>query len=314
MMKENLIAIVGPTGVGKTALSISLAQKYNGEVISGDSMQVYRGMDIGTAKVTEEEKKGIPHHLIDFKNPGEDFSVAEFQDRTLPLISNLNEKGKMPILTGGTGLYVNAIINRYQFQEKEEDSSYRKKLEGWALSAGKEALYQKLLAVDPDAKHVIHPNNQRRVIRALEVFHVTGLPFTKQQINHPNEEFYHLALIGLTMPREQLYSRINDRVDKMLEDGLLNEVESLYKQGLKGVQSVQAIGYKELFEYMDGEVSLEKAIENLKQNSRRYAKRQFTWFKNKTNTTWFDMSDGITPKVFQQISDFIEGKIKNISK
>ncbi|KGA98515.1 tRNA delta(2)-isopentenylpyrophosphate transferase [Alkalihalobacillus alcalophilus ATCC 27647 = CGMCC 1.3604] len=313
-MKEDLISIVGPTGVGKTALSIELAKKYGGEIISGDSMQIYRGMDIGTAKVNEEEMQGIPHHLIDIKDPNEAFSVADFQELVVPLITRLNQKKKVPILTGGTGLYVNSIIKGYQFSETEEDLTYRKELEQFVSVHGVEALYTQLLSVDPDAKEVIHPNNIRRVIRALEVFKVTGISFTKQQKNMPEEERYHLAMIGLTMPREQLYERINSRVDMMVKNGLIEEVEHLYNQGIKDVQSVQAIGYKELYSYFDGLYSLEEAIEKLKQNSRRYAKRQYTWFRNKTNTTWFDVSEGLTEKVFLQISEFVEGNLKNISK
>ncbi|WP_413381448.1 tRNA (adenosine(37)-N6)-dimethylallyltransferase MiaA [Alkalihalobacillus sp. 1P02AB] len=313
-MKEDLISIVGPTGVGKTALSIELAKKYGGEIISGDSMQIYRGMDIGTAKVNEEEMQGVPHHLLDIKDPDEAFSVADFQELVVPLITRLNQKKKVPILTGGTGLYVNSIIKGYQFSETEEDLTYRKELEQFVSEHGVEALYTQLLSVDPDAKEVIHPNNVRRVIRALEVFKVTGIPFTKQQKSTSEEERYHLAMIGLTMPRDQLYARINRRVDIMVKNGLIEEVEHLYNQDLKDVQSVQAIGYKELYGYMDGLYSLEEAIEKLKQNSRRYAKRQYTWFRNKTNTTWFDVSEGLTEKVFLQISEFVEGNLKNISK
>ncbi|KMK77299.1 tRNA (adenosine(37)-N6)-dimethylallyltransferase MiaA [Alkalihalobacillus pseudalcaliphilus] len=313
-MKEDLVAIVGPTGVGKTALSIELAKKYHGEVISGDSMQIYRGMDIGTAKVTKEEMQGIPHHLIDIKDPDEAFTVADFQEHVIPLITALNVQGKTPILTGGTGLYVNAIIKGYQFSEKIEDEHYRTELGNFAMEKGKDALYNRLLSVDPEVQDVIHPNNVRRVIRALEVFHVTGIPFSQQQNDHVEKDHFNLAMIGLTMPREQLYERINKRVDLMVKNGLIDEVNRFYKQGLREVQSIQAIGYKELYDYFDGLITQEEAIEQLKQNSRRYAKRQFTWFRNKTNTTWFDVSEGLTEKLFQQISEFIEGKLQNVSK
>ncbi|KHF38647.1 tRNA (adenosine(37)-N6)-dimethylallyltransferase MiaA [Halalkalibacter okhensis] len=314
-MKEQLIVIVGPTAVGKTALSINLAKKYKGEVISGDSMQVYKGMDIGTAKVTAEEQEGVRHHLIDILDPIEPFSVAEFQDRCIPLISEINDNGHTPLLVGGTGLYVNAITKQYQFESIPTDERYRKELEQLVTKIGNEQLHNRLKQVDPNAAQLIHPNNVRRVIRALEVTHVTGRPFSDQQLEEKEEESpYSLALIGLTMEREMLYERINKRVDLMMEEGLLEEARSLYDRGIRDCQSVQAIGYKELYTYFDGLMSLEGAVESLKQNSRRYAKRQLTWFRNKTDATWFDMSNGLTDQNFQEICSFIEGKLTFISK
>ncbi|WP_315617016.1 tRNA (adenosine(37)-N6)-dimethylallyltransferase MiaA [Alkalihalobacillus sp. MEB130] len=313
-MKEQLIVIVGPTAVGKTALSIKLAKKYHGEVISGDSMQVYKGMDIGTAKVTDEEQDGVPHYLIDIKHPQESFSVAEFQDTCIPLISQINRKKHIPLLVGGTGLYVNAITKQYQFESMPTDEQYRQELEQLVSEIGNESLHNKLREVDPKAAERIHPNNVRRVIRALEVTHVTQIPFSEQQGEEQTESPYSLAFIGLTMDRERLYERINQRVDLMMEQGLLEEVRALYDAGIRGCQSVQAIGYKELYDYFEGNSSLDETIDLLKQNSRRYAKRQLTWFRNKTDATWFDMTDGLTDQTFQEISSFIEGKLPFISK
>ncbi|GAE24346.1 tRNA delta(2)-isopentenylpyrophosphate transferase [Halalkalibacter wakoensis JCM 9140] len=314
MKKEQLIVIVGPTAVGKTALSINLAKKYQGEVISGDSMQVYKGMDIGTAKVTVAEQEGVPHHLIDILHPKDSFSVADFQERCIPLISQMNQEGKVPMLVGGTGLYVNAITKKYQFDEIPTDVEYRTELEQLAEKVGNESLHNKLKEVDPKSAEHIHPNNVRRVIRALEVTHVTGIPFSEQQNDEQSESPYSLAFIGLTMERDMLYERINKRVDLMMEQGLLHEAKSLYESGVRNCQSVQAIGYKELYHYFEGHCSLEEAIMMLKQNSRRYAKRQLTWFRNKTDATWFDTTKGLNDQTFEEICNFIEGKLTFISK
>ncbi|WP_368504122.1 tRNA (adenosine(37)-N6)-dimethylallyltransferase MiaA [Alkalihalophilus sp. As8PL] len=306
-MKEKLIAIVGPTAVGKTALSIYLAKALNGEIISGDSMQVYKGMDIGTAKVTKEEQDGIPHHLIDIKEPTESFSVAEFQELCRPLISDITKRGKLPILVGGTGLYVNAVTHGFGFAESPTDAEYRSQLEREAEMKGKDVLYQRLMEIDPKACEKIHPNNLRRVIRALEVYHVTGELFSVQQTEEKQESLYNLVMIGLTMEREHLYQRINKRVDQMVDDGLIQEVQSFYQQGLRDCQSIQAIGYKELYDYFDGRCSLDEAIDALKQNSRRYAKRQLTWFMNKTNATWYTVSIDDPSQHYQEIVQFVAG-------
>ncbi|WP_332690653.1 tRNA (adenosine(37)-N6)-dimethylallyltransferase MiaA [Halalkalibacter lacteus] len=313
-MKEQLIVIVGPTAVGKTALGVSLAKKYNSEVISGDSMQVYKGMDIGTAKVTAEEQDGVSHHLIDIKHPKETFSVAEFQESCIPLITQVNKKGHVPLLVGGTGLYINAIIKQYQFESMPTDKRYRDELEQLASKLGNYELHTMLKEVDPKAAESIHPNNIRRVIRALEVTRVTGIPFSRQQTEEQTVSPYTTAMVGLTMERSKLYERINKRVDIMIEQGLVEEAKALYDSGIRGCQSVQAIGYKELYDYFEGLYSLEDAIVNLKQNSRRYAKRQLTWFRNKTDATWFDMSNGLNEQTFTEICTFIEGEIPFISK
>lgn len=300
---------MGPTAVGKTKLSIELAKKYNGEVISGDSMQVYRGMDIGTAKIKEEEMDGIPHHLIDIKEPNESFNVAQFQEIVTKCIEDITVRGKLPIIVGGTGLYIEAVLQNYTFSEAISDKDYRNKLELMAKEQGVEVVHQLLSKVDEESASAIHPNNIRRVIRALEIFHCTGQKMSNQIQKQDKEYIYDVALIGLTMNRDKLYERINHRVDLMMEEGLLDEVKSFYDQGLRGCQSIQAIGYKELYDYFDGNVSLDTAVENLKQNSRRYAKRQLTWFRNKMNVTWFEMDSHNYVKKFNEISDFIEGKL-----
>jgi len=310
-LKQKLLVIIGPTAVGKTKLSIEMAKRYNGEIISGDSMQIYRGMDIGTAKIKPEEMEGIPHHLIDIKEPTENFSVAEFQHLVRAKIDEIVQKGKLPIIAGGTGLYIQSVIYDYQFSDVPGDETYRLMLEERVKEIGNEALYKELMEVDPESASQIHPNNIRRVIRALEIFHLTGKTMQEFQSTQQPDLLYDTAIIGLTMEREKLYERINYRVDIMVEEGLIEEVKRLYQQGLRDCQSIQAIGYKEIFTYFDGKMSLEEAIANLKQNSRRYAKRQLTWFRNKMDVVWFDMTDveNISKKI-KEISHCVEGKLK----
>lgn len=308
------MVLIGPTAVGKTSLSIELAKKYNGEIISGDSMQIYKEMDIGTAKIKQHEMKGFPHHLIDIKEPDEAFSVAEFQELVREKITEIISRGKLPIIVGGTGLYIQSVIYDYQFSDAPSDESIRKELEKRAALEGNENLHDELQRIDPRSAEKIHPNNIRRVIRALEVYHLTGKTISEYQDKQDPELIYDTALIGLTMERESLYKRINTRVDLMIEEGLLSEVEKFYTQGLKDCQSIQAIGYKELYEYFENRTTLQEAIEQLKQNSRRYAKRQLTWFRNKMNVTWFDMSEAADSSIFQkklaEISAHIEGKLQ----
>ncbi len=310
--KEKLLVLIGPTAVGKTKLSIELANQFNGEIISGDSMQIYKEMDIGTAKITEDEMEGIPHHLIDIKEPDEPFSVAEFQALVRMKITEISSRGKLPMIVGGTGLYIQSILYDYQFTEAESDQEYRIGLEQLAAKEGNEVLHQKLREVDFESAERIHPNNLRRVIRALEIYHCTGKTMTENQQQQQPELLYDTCLIGLTMEREMLYNRINKRVELMIEQGLLEEVKALYDRGIRDCQSIQAIGYKELYDYFDRKVTLEDAIENLKQNSRRYAKRQLTWFRNKMDVMWFEMSpmENASEKKFAEISNYIEGKLQ----
>ncbi|MEY8751169.1 tRNA (adenosine(37)-N6)-dimethylallyltransferase MiaA [Alkalicoccobacillus gibsonii] len=301
---KKLLVIAGPTAVGKSDLGIRLAKALDGEVISGDSMQVYKNMDIGTAKVTKEEMEGVPHHLIDIKTFDEPFSVAEFQKRCSDILLDLEKRNKQPILVGGTGLYIQSITHGYQFSERPEDVSLRTDLEEQAAQHGNAYVHQKLYDVDPEAAKEIHPNNVRRVIRALEVFHVTGEPFSKQQVQKPTRPFLG---IGLDLERERLYERINKRVDLMVEQGLIDEVRSLMSEGLRNQAAAQAIGYKEIISYLTGEYAKDEAIDQLKQNSRRYAKRQLTWFRNKMEMNWFDAGTEEKDVLFRQIKNFVEG-------
>lgn len=306
VQREKVVVIIGPTAVGKTKLSIALAKALNGEIISGDSMQIYRTMDIGTAKVTKEEMAGVPHYMIDIKDPEDSFSVAEFQGLVRSHIQEITARGKLPIIVGGTGLYIQSVLYDYQFTDEAGDSVYREEMEKLAVERGVEYVYQKLQEVDPESAGRIHANNVRRVIRALEIFHATGKKMSEQLEEQEHELLYDVSLVGLTMDREILYDRINLRVDIMMDQGLLQEVNRLYTDGIRDCQSIQAIGYKELYGYFEGRVSLEGAIEQLKTNSRRYAKRQLTWFRNKMNVTWFDVTEGEkTAKILQ----YIEGKL-----
>ncbi|MBJ8031347.1 tRNA (adenosine(37)-N6)-dimethylallyltransferase MiaA [Bacillus cereus group sp. N21] len=307
LQREKVAVIIGPTAVGKTKLSIDLAKALNGEIISGDSMQIYHTMDIGTAKATMEEMEGIPHYMIDIKNPEDSFSVAEFQELVRGYIREITERGKLPIIVGGTGLYIQSVLYDYQFTDEAGDPVYREELEKLATEHGVEYVHEKLREVDPESASRIHMNNVRRVIRALEIFHTTGQKMSDQLEKQENELLYDVSLIGLTMDRGMLYDRINLRVDLMVKQGLLQEVKALYENGVRDCQSIQAIGYKELYNYFEGHVSLEEAIMQLKTNSRRYAKRQLTWFRNKMDVTWFDVTDG---EKTAEILRYIEGKLQ----
>ncbi|SDJ70773.1 tRNA (adenosine(37)-N6)-dimethylallyltransferase MiaA [Sediminibacillus albus] len=300
-MKPFVIAVVGPTAVGKTSLSIEIAKRFQGEVISGDSMQIYKGMDIGTAKITKEETEGIPHHMIDIKNPDQAFSVADFQLLVRHHMEDILERNKLPIIAGGTGLYIQAALYGYNFSEQKRDEGFHMQIEEEIEQKGIETVFARLQEVDPEQAKKIHPNNKRRVIRALEVYETTGMPMSEYQANQQQESDYQPIFIGLEMDRELLYQRINQRVDQMMEQGLLQEVKKLYDQGLEQAQSMKAIGYKEFLPYFKGEASLESSVQLLKRNSRRFAKRQFTWFKNKLNVEWYE----ITPEQKQQKFEII---------
>lgn len=307
--KEKLIVLIGPTAVGKTNVSIELAKKLNGEIISGDSMQIYKGMDIGTAKIKPEETEGVPHYLIDIKDPTESFSAAEFQQLVRPLITDILQRGKLPLIVGGTGLYIQSVIFDYQFPKARQNGMIRPALEKTANEIGYEALYEELKKIDPISAKSIHPHNVRRVIRALEYYYETGKPMSEKKENGQHL-LYDVALIGLTMKREVLYERINKRVDSMVKEGLIQEVKSLYDRGIRDCQSIQAIGYKEIYEYFDGLITLEEAIEKLKKHSRRYAKRQLTWFRNKMDVKWFDMTPPVhIEKKVEEIFQYIAGKL-----
>lgn len=283
--KPFVIAIVGPTAVGKTALSIELAKACNGEVINGDSMQVYQGLSIGTAKITEEEMAGVPHHLLDIKEPTESFSVAEYQKLVRNKIEEIASRGHVPIIVGGTGLYIQSVLFDFRFsEEKKEDNGLLKELE----KLSPEQLYERLVRVDPGAAEEIHPNNIQRIMRAIERAELSGKRKEDIEQDQGHEMVYPHYIIGLNIDRTLLYERINARVDIMMEKGLLQEVKDLHAQGIRNAQSIQAIGYKEIYHYLDGLITLEDALDQLKQNSRRYAKRQLTYFRNKMDVHWYN--------------------------
>lgn len=279
----DVLAIVGPTASGKTALSIRLAKALDGEIINGDSMQIYRDMSIGTAKVKPEEMDGIKHHLLDIKDPEDPFSVAEYQQLVRNKITEISEAGKLPIIVGGTGLYVQAVLFDYRFSESQVDEKLRAVLYSELDQYGPLNMHAKLAALDPDTE--IHLNNTRRVIRALEILLGSEEKVDRSLALQP---MYNEVIVGIDMPRNILYKRIDRRVDAMMEEGLLEEVGALHEKGLRDVQSIQAIGYKEIYAYLDGKLDLEEAVVKLKKNSRNYAKRQLTYFRNKLPVFWID--------------------------
>ncbi|GEN34878.1 tRNA (adenosine(37)-N6)-dimethylallyltransferase MiaA [Aneurinibacillus danicus] len=288
--QQRVLAIVGPTSVGKTALSLELARRFRGEIISGDSMQFYRGMDIGTAKATEEEREEVPHHLIDIRDPDEEVTVAEFQRLCADLIARINARGKLPIMVGGTGLYVQSVLYDYRFSSAGEDKAYRQELMAFSETHGREALHARLAAIDPETADRLHPNDVKRIIRALEVYHVTGTPMSQYQARS-EESPYDLLLLGLTMDRARLYERINRRVDLMIAEGLIEEVEGLLAKGYDAsLRSMKALGYKEIIEYLEGRTTREEAIELVKKRTRNFAKRQLTWFRAMKDIVWFDVT------------------------
>ncbi len=312
MKKDKIVVIVGPTAVGKTALSIQLAEKFKGEIISGDSMQIYKDLDIATAKVTPAEMKGIPHHLIDIKEIEEDYSVSDFQSEASQKIKEITNRGHLPIIVGGTGLYIESLLYPVSHAQVEANEELRIELGKIANDMGNKKLWNRLNKVDPEAAQKIHPNNVRRVIRAIEVYEETGQLFSDfQNERNKKESDYDVFLVGLNTERERLYERINQRVDEMAKAGLIEEAQRLWeKVGPRlNVQSARGIGYKELFDYFNQESSLEEAIDTVKQNSRRYAKRQITWFKNRFDQVrWYDLVEHpqTIENSFQEIGEFLQ--------
>lgn len=292
MNKPPLVILTGPTAAGKTELSIQLAKRINGEIISADSMQVYKGMDIGTAKIRPEEMQGVPHHLIDILNPEEEFNVMLFQEKANACIQDIYSRGKIPVIAGGTGFYIQAVLYAIQFTKEESDQTYRKELEQIAAKQGASALHDMLKKVDEKSAMAIHPNNVKRVIRALEYYHETGEMISRHnETEHARSSPYTFGYYVLTMDREVLYERIDNRVDMMINAGLVNEVRSLYEKGYSPeLVSMQGLGYKELYCYFSGELSLEEAIYIIKRDTRHFAKRQLTWFRREKSVTWIDKS------------------------
>ena len=292
-MKKPLIILTGPTAVGKTRLSIRLAKAVNGEIISADSMQVYRHMDIGSAKIRPEEMDGVPHHLVDCLEPDEEFNVVRFQQMAKAAMEEIYERNKVPVLVGGTGFYIQAVTGDIDFTEHGGDDSYRKALEKKAGEEGAEVLHQMLAQVDPESAQAIHANNVKRVIRALEYYHQTGSPISlHNQQQRQKESPYNLAYFALNDERSRLYKRIDARIDEMVSEGLIDEVRKLKEMGYhKGMVSMQGLGYKEILSYLDGTWSLDEAVYILKRDTRHFAKRQITWFKRERNVEWFYKPD-----------------------
>lgn len=287
--KRKVLVLLGPTAVGKTRLSLELAAAYNAEIISGDSMQVYRGMDIGTAKITTAEMKGIPHHLIDIHDPEDAYSAAEFQEQGKRLIEEISARGKLPFIVGGTGLYIESLCYGFRFSEAVADEAFRSEMDAFAEEHGAEALHARLTAVDPASAARLHHNDRRRIIRALEIHHQTKVTLSAAQADQKKESPYELCLIGLTMDRKILYKRIEDRIDQMLEQGLIQEVQGLLDKGYtRSLVSMQGLGYKEIAAYLAGELTQDDAVILLKRDTRRFAKRQLSWFRHMKEIQWIE--------------------------
>lgn len=291
--KKPLIVLTGPTAVGKTALSIQLAKRIGGEIISADSMQVYRHMDIGTAKIRLEEMDGVPHHLIDILEPTEDFNVVRFQALARAAAEDIYSRGKIPIVAGGTGFYIQALLNDIDFTQIDENTQFREEMERLAAEQGAEVLHERLRAVDPESAEAIHANNVKRVIRALEYYQQTGQKISEHnEAEREKESAYNSAYFVLTDDRKILYDRIDKRVDLMMQEGLLEEVNALRLRGLKRESvAMQGLGYKELFGYFEGEYPLEEAVRIIKRDTRHFAKRQLTWFRRERDVIWLDKSE-----------------------
>lgn len=298
--KEKLIVILGPTAVGKTDLSIELAKKIDTEIISGDSMLFYRGFDIGSAKPSVEERQGIVHHLVDNLEPWESFNVTDFVREAKQLIHELNAQGKIPIIAGGTGLYIKALLEGYEFNETADHSDYRQQLTALAEEKGRDYIHGLLQAADPEAAELIHQNNLRRVIRALEVAHFGGEQISRQKEYGEGDLCYNVYVAGLNRERQGLYERINKRVELMFAAGLEQEVQRLLKQGItREMQAMQGIGYKETAAYLAGEMSREAAVELIQKSTRHFAKRQLTWYRKMPYIHWY-MADEMTEAELQR--------------
>ena len=289
-MKKPLIVLTGPTAVGKTSLSISLAKAVNGEIISADSMQVYKKMDIGSAKIRPEEMQGVKHYLVDVLEPEEEFHIVKFQQMAKEAMEEIYAKGKIPILVGGTGFYIQAVTRDIDFTEAQQENTYRTELETLAEEKGTEFLHDMLRKVDPASADAIHANNVKRVIRALEFYHQNGTPISAHNEQQKKQTSpYDLAYFVLNAPRDILYERIDKRVDQMMDEGLVKEVEDLKNEGChRGMVSMQGLGYKEILDYLDGVYPLEEAVRILKRDTRHFAKRQLTWFRRESDVIWVD--------------------------
>ncbi len=307
-MQNKIIAVAGPTASGKTALAVEIAKAVDGEIVSCDSMQIYKGLSIGTAKPDEEEMQGIPHHMLDFVEPERRYSVADFVEDARACIDDILTRGKVPVIAGGTGLYMDSVLNNISFADFDSDPNFRDEMQRLAEAEGNDAVHNLLQKADPEAAEKIHPNNVRRVIRALEVCKVTGKTFTQVNLESVRDAVYDALIIGIDRNRERLYERINLRVDIMLKKGLLAEVKELWQRGIdEDTTAMQAIGYKELIEYLENRCSYDAAVEKIQMESRRYAKRQLTWFRRNPDIVWFDADDGeFYEKVLEKCFTFLK--------
>lgn len=310
MNKKTVIVIAGPTASGKTSLSIGIAKKIGGEIVSADSMQIYKDMDIATAKPTAEEMQGIPHHLISIVESDESFSVAAYKERAMETIADIFCRGRIPVVVGGTGLYIDTLVNNTTFFDFDK-SDQREKLQMRLQNEGIEKLFDELKSVDPETAERLHINDTKRILRALEVYYSTGKTISLQaELSHENESQYNWLIIGLTAEnRDVLYDRINRRVDIMLDDGLIEEAKTFFSSE-KSSTAKQAIGYKELKGFFDGSISLEEATENLKRETRRYAKRQLTWFRRNKNINWINIDNKTSEEVLTEALAIIDVTVK----
>ena len=311
MDRKPLIILAGPTAVGKTSLSIRLAKETGGEIISADSMQVYRHMDIGSAKITKEEMEGVPHYLVDVLEPEEEFNVVRFQQMAKEAAERIWEKGKIPLVVGGTGFYIQALLYDIDFTENDGDESYRRQLEQKASDEeGASELYEMLKTVDPKAAQEIHPRNIKRIIRALEFYHQTGKKISEHnETQRQRESPYNYTYFVLTDERSRLYERIDRRVDLMMEQGLLDEVRYLKERGVrKDSTAMQGLGYKELYAYLEGEYPLDEAVRIIKRDTRHFAKRQLTWFKRERDVIWADKS--VIGQEEEKLADYMLGYLR----
>lgn len=308
-MKKKCIVIVGPTGVGKTRLSIFLAKRLNSQIISADSMQIYKYMNIGTAKVETKYQKEIKHHLIDIVEPDENFNVEQFQSLCIEKIEEISSINKIPIIVGGTGLYINSITHKLEFNTVKSDEKLRYELENIAESQGNQKLHKMLEYIDPESASKIHKNNVRRVIRAIEVYKLTGHKFSEinDKFDHYNDD-YDFYIIGLNDDRERLYERINQRVDEMIDEGFMAECKYIYELTDENSQSIQAIGYREAFMYLNNEISFKDMVSLMKKNSRKYAKRQLTWFRQDERIHWMNLKD------FKKFEDIEKICLENVKE
>jgi len=305
---QKLIVIAGPTAVGKSAVALNLAKKLGGEIVSADSVQVYRGLDIGSAKPSKEEQAQVPHHLLDIVDPEENYTVADFQRDASNAISDIHRRGKLPLLVGGTGLYIRAVVRGFAFTEYGVNKNLRSKLQKVAATEGPEALHARLAKVDPKTAEKLHPNDVRRVIRALEVYLQGKTPISQQEENTPRRPVYDATLFCLTRPRPVLYRRIEERVEAMIAAGLIEEVRNLLAQGISPeAKAMQSLGYKQIIAFLQDKISLEEAIHLIKRDTRRFAKRQLTWFR-KEEMIWLDIEqyskiEEITEKISTYLQD-----------